>query len=168
MRGASLSILLLIAMFLLLPAAAQSPAVSSPNGPQGGGPDFRLFEAASALSSSLISWATVMFGGSILAVLSTSYQRPASLVVRFAYFCFIPAWVFLARSIYFGTRLESIKVAALFAKTPNMENLKESLNSDALSQLTNMEYGLSCFALWLIVYLSWWVFSKKGSEGKPI
>jgi hypothetical protein len=58
-------------------------------------PDLKVFEAATAFSNTLTSWAFVMIGGSILVILGTSYYRPAALWVRCAYFAFVPAWFFL-------------------------------------------------------------------------
>jgi hypothetical protein len=134
------------------PVVSNSVAVS---------PDLKLFEVAATLSTSLISWASVMFGGSILAILSASYHRPKSLWIRCAYFAFVPAWFCLAYSIYAGTRVESVHVAALYQKSPNLPSLKDSLNADALSQIFWMELGLAFLGAWLIVYLSWWVFNKE-------
>jgi hypothetical protein len=66
--------------------------------------EMKLLEGATALARTMTSWALVMIGGSILAVLGTGYYRPASLVVRCAYLAFIPAWSMLSASIYAGTR----------------------------------------------------------------
>ena len=140
-----------------LAAAAQTASAA---------PDMKFFEAATGLANSLTSWAFLMMGGSIVAILGTSYYRPRSLAVRCAYFAFIPAWFYLAWSIYAGTRVQSVYLAALFSRAPDIPQLKATLNGDALSQIRRMETGLGFFGLWLTVYLLWWVFNKEVKEGK--
>src|SRR5258708_35408735 len=62
--------------------------------------DVKLFEAATSLANTLTSWAFLMIGGSILAIIGTSYYRPAALWVRCSYLAFVPAWFFLSWSVY--------------------------------------------------------------------
>jgi hypothetical protein len=135
----------------VVPSAAQ----------QTSGPDLKLFEAATGLANTLISWALVMIGGSILAIIGTSYYRPAALWVRCSYLAFVPAWFFLSLSIYTGTRVQGVYLAALYSKHPNIDTFKYAVNDDAMSQIRWMEFGLACFGVWLMLYLAWWIFHKE-------
>jgi hypothetical protein len=127
-------------------------------------PDLKLFEAATLLANTLISWAFVMIGGSILAILGTGYYRPSTLWVRCSYLAFIPAWFFLALSVYTGTRVQGVYLAALYSKHPNIAVLKTTVNDDAVSQIQWMEIGLTCFGVWLTLYLLWWIFHKETAK----
>lgn len=127
-------------------------------------PDLKLFEAATAFSNTLTSWAFVMIGGSILVILGTSYYRPSALWVRCSYFAFVPAWFFLSWSLYAGTRVQGVYVAALFSAHPKLDELRARVNSDAAAQIQRMEIGLACFGIWLTLYLLWWIFNREGSK----
>jgi hypothetical protein len=128
-------------------------------------PDLKIFEAATGLANTLTSWAFVMIGGSILAILGTGYYRPSSLWIRCTYFAFVPAWFFLSWSVYAGTRVQSVYLAALFSAKPKIDVLKNALNTDSLAQIDRMEIGLGCFGVWLTLYIIWWIFNKE--EVKP-
>ncbi len=121
-------------------------------------PDLKIFEAATALANTLTSWAFVMIGSSILVVLGTSYYRPTSKLVRISYLMFLPAWGFLSWSVYAGTRVQSVYLAALYQRAPKVDMLKDVLNTDAIAQIDRMELGLLCFGVWLTSYLFWWIF----------
>jgi hypothetical protein len=130
------------------------------------GVDLKIFEAATSLANSLISWALVMIGGSILAILGTGYYRPEALWVRLSYLSFIPAWIALSSSVYAGTRVQSVYLAALFVAHPDLSSLKVTLNRDALAQIARMEWGLVWFGVWLAAYLIWWIFFGNRSPNK--
>ena len=140
---------------------AQTAQVASSGLQPAAGPDLKLFEAATGLANTLISWALVMIGGSILAIIGTSYYRPGALWVRCSYLAFLPAWFFLSLSIYAGTRVQGVYLAALYLKHPNIDMFKEIVNDDATSQIRWMEVGLVCFGVWLTLYLTWWIFHKE-------
>src|ERR1022692_2512549 len=121
--------------------AQTAPGAASSGTPLAGVPDLKLFEAAVSLANTLTSWAFVMIGGSILAILGTSYYRPKALWVRCGYFAFIPAWFFLSYSLYAGTRVQSVYLAALFQTNPQLDLLTKALNKDSLAQIDRMEIG---------------------------
>ncbi len=156
------ALLLLISAYSLY--AQTQPVVETAKPAQSNTSDMRLLEGATALAGTMTSWALVMIGGSILAVLGTGYYRPAVLLVRCAYLAFIPAWAFLSYSIYAGTRVQGVYLAALYSEHPNMTALKLAVNQDVLSQIRRMEIGLLFFGLWLSVYIMWWVFHKESTQ----
>ena len=131
---------------------------------QTGAPDLKLFEAATSLANTLTSWALVMIGGSLLAIVGTSYYRPAALWVRCAYFAFVPGWFFLAWSIYAGSRVQRVYMAALYSVHPKLDRLIGALNKDALAQIERMEIGLAFFGIWLMMYLFWWIFNNEAKK----
>jgi len=145
---------------------AQTAPVPASGGTQpAAASEMKLFEAATLLANTLISWALVMIGGSILAILGTGYYRPTALWVRCSYLAFIPAWFFLSLSVYAGTRVQGVYLAALYSAHPNITMLKSTVNDDAVSQIQRMEIGLACFGLWLTLYLLWWIFHKETTTG---
>lgn len=129
-------------------------------------PDLKLFEAATSLANTLTSWAFLMIGGSIVAIIGTSYYRPTALWVRCSYLAFVPAWFFLSWSVYAGTRVQGVYLAALYSAHPNVAVLKSAVNNDAVSQIQRMEVGLACFGVWLTLYLLWWIFHKETGKGE--
>lgn len=124
-------------------------------------PDLKLFEAATSLSNTLTSWSFVMIGGSILAIIGTSYYRPRATLVRVGYLAFAPAWFCLSWSVYEGTRVQGVYLAALFQQRPQLIQLRAALNQDALAQINWMGCGLLFFVVWLVIYLFWWVFNNE-------
>jgi hypothetical protein len=162
MRCACFAILYLAALTVCVSPAGAQTAVAAPPGA-----DLKIFEAATSFANTLTSWAFLMIGGSIVAILGTSYYRPSSLWVRCAYFAFVPAWFCLSWSIYAGTRVQGVYLAALYSRAPKIVDLKEALNNDAISQINRMEAGLAFFGIWLTIYLAWWVFNNERKEAKP-
>ena len=161
---------LLAVLFLFVAvgqAAAQIP-VSPPLGSAASAavPELRFLEAATAMANTLISWAYAMIAGSIIALLGTGYYRPAGRRTRLAYLAFLPAWLFLFRSIQSGTKIQGYYLGALLSKKPNFERLLVQVNDQALAQSDLMRYGLICFGLWLIVYLFWWIFNNEPTKEK--
>lgn len=159
---------LAIAVIVLVGAiscAAQTPGTpEQPSAAAKSPPDLKIFEAATGMANALTSWAFIMIGGSILAILGTGYYRPAALWVRCAYFAFVPAWFFLSWSVYAGTRVQGVYLAALFSRAPKVDVLKQTLNNDAIAQVDRMEMGLLCFGVWLALYLFWWVFNTEDKK----
>lgn len=124
------------------------------------------FEAAAAYSQTLMGWVLLVLGGSVVALLQRSYLRPESKGIRFTYLLFAFGWAFLARSIYFGTQVQQVRLAFLFTKTPKFPALRKALNLDLLRQVRSLEYGLLVFGLWLAIYLIWWIWTKQNLSEK--
>jgi hypothetical protein len=156
------AILALLAMVFHVCAMGQSAPDATKNASVAS--DMKLLEGATTLAGTMTSWALVMIGGSILAVLGTGYYRPPTLLVRCAYLAFVPAWGLLSWSIYAGTRVQGVYLAALYSEHPNLPHLKTVANSDVASQMWRMELGLVCFGVWLTVYIIWWVFHKESAQ----
>ncbi len=127
--------------------------------------DTAPFAAVAASAQTIMGWALLIIGGSVLALLQRSYVRSSRILLRLIYLLFVPGWIFLARSIYSGTRVQGVYLAALFVSHPDPRQLKFTINSDFADQIHNLRYGLLCFALWLLAYLIWWIFTTEDITG---
>lgn len=161
-----------VAVLLLCMAAGPSSAQIQASTSPGGAapvvvPELKFLEAATAMANTLTSWAYAMIAGSIIALLGTGYYRPAGRRVRLAYLAFLPAWIFLYRSIQAGTTIQGHYLGVLYSKSQKLleYHLKE-VNTAALDQASLMQKGLICFGLWLVVYVFWWVFNNEPTKEK--
>lgn len=108
-------------------------------------------------SKSLMDWGLALLGGSILAILSTSYMRPSRLEIRCAYLLFVPAWIVVGLSLNFGKTIEQRYIAAAL-NPDNSKKVLELVNSDYIDQLNMLSWGVGLLILWLAIYLLWWIF----------
>lgn len=134
---------------------------------QGGSSDKqngKAIEAAVSFAQSLAQWEFIIVGASMLVLIGTSYYRPSSIYMRRVYLLFLPAWACLGGSIYFGTQAQRVYLAYLLLSATTSEGATMALNHDMGSQIVWMRYGLGFFAIWLVVYLMWWIFDGKAGE----
>jgi hypothetical protein len=137
----------------------------------------KFFEAALSLAQSLSQWDLLILGGSLVVIVSTSYYRPKNLKVRAAYYLFIPTWLCLAVSLYAGIVVQRHYVAYLVAARPTRPNQPETpeiakeiseiaaATSDASRfQIYALEAALLFGALWLLIYIVWWIHSNQSGE----
>lgn len=124
----------------------------------------KFFEAAQALAQSVSQWDLLIVAGSLVVIVSTSYYRPGSRKMRTAYLLFLPAWSFLASSIYEGIQVQGSYVAYLVAARSNdskkIEQIAQTMNDATGLQIRMLECALLCLAVWLVVYIVWWVFAE--------
>jgi hypothetical protein len=128
--------------------------------------DSKFFEAAQTLAQSLSQWSLLIIGGSLIMVVSTSYRRPQNPRVRAAYFLFIPMWCCLAMTVYQGIVVQRSYVAYLVASrsTPTQQTLNgiaESITNATRNQILALESALLIGALWLLIYIVWWICSNQ-------
>jgi hypothetical protein len=123
----------------------------------------KAFEAAVSFSQSLSQWAYIVLGGSVACLLKDLKSRPSSRFVRHSFWAFIPGWFFLGRSIYQGMKVQGANIAYLMSPSPARDAVILSFNKYTASQLFSMKWGLGIFALWLVVFLIWWITQKDGS-----
>ena len=112
-------------------------------------------------SAKLVTWSLSIVGGSILIIISDSYFRPSNIYHRYFYFLFLLGWIFLAISMYHAfliTRRGMVK--ALYKDNPKLLTpIFEETNTSFKWQLRCFQWGLLCFGIWLVSYLTWWIFS---------
>ena len=131
--------------------------------------DSKFFEAAQALAQSLSQWDLLILAGSLVIIISTSYYRPKARWIRAIYFIFVPTWSFLAWSVYQGINVQRSYVAYLVATrgTPQpklLEQIAENMTSATRSQILGLEVALLFAAVWLLIYIVWWVFTNQPKE----
>ncbi len=117
-------------------------------------------------SNEYTSWALLIIGGSILAIVSTSYIRPVNEKIRLIYLLFLPGWASLIYSIYNGDLIirNYISLTLLNRNADgfvnNLAGISYDINLFLESQLDSFRFGLGFFSLWLLLFLMWWVFGK--------
>jgi hypothetical protein len=118
-----------------------------------------IFAAAASYSQSVAQWELAVMGGSLLIVVGSSHRRPASCLVRACYLLFLPGWLFLGASVWFASRVQRVYVGYLAFSAADLVGSVKAVNSDMLWQNRLMIAGFSCFLIWLVAYLLWWVFA---------
>jgi len=142
-------------IFILLFAGASSLADSqSPEDLNS-----KAFEGAVSLAQNLTQWAFLIFGGSVALLIGSSHRRPHGRL-KYFYFLFLPGWIFLAISLYWGRSVQGVYLAFLFQMNRNTSELRQAANHDAYWQTLTLEIGLGFFALWLLFYIFWWVLTE--------
>ncbi len=133
-------------------------------------PDDRLRDGLKSMaenSRNLMGWGLTLIGGSILAIVSTSYMRPLSRKIRFIYLLFIPGWVLVGCSLSYGDSISRSYTAATFMTgRQRLSEIGRAMNGDFFWQLTLFNYGLIVFSVWLVIYITWWVVVDLPSPGK--
>lgn len=122
------------------------------------------------MSAQLTTWALAIGGGSVAAVVGTSYFRPQTKRGRLVYLLFLPGWWFLGSSVYEGDQLARRYIASQLVRADLLKTIAEHMNSDFAHQRQMLGISLAIFSAWLVAYLLWWVFgswtvTEKG--GKP-
>jgi hypothetical protein len=130
----------------------------------------KFFEAVQSLAQGLSQWDLLIIAGSMVIIVSADYYRPAQRKMRLTYLIFLPSWILLALSIYQGTKLQGAYVAYLMAalrkdtdpqRAVIINSIVAKVNTEVLLQIRYLEVALLCLALWLVIYICWWVFSDK-------
>ncbi|RVU02822.1 hypothetical protein EOD41_02475 [Mucilaginibacter limnophilus] len=114
-------------------------------------------------SNRLITWSLSIAGGSILAMISTSYVRPEGIYL-YLYLLFPIGWILLSVSLYFGELATRIYIAGATVNNSSIEDIKQigrEADIKFARQLTYLRWGVFVFFLWLVSYLTWFVFLKK-------
>jgi hypothetical protein len=121
----------------------------------------KSLEAAVSFAQSLAQWEFVIIGSSVLLVVGSSHRRPESIRLRAIYALLLPAaWLSLAVSIYYGTRVQQVYLAYMLLPSTTIEGATRVLNGDLHREMFWMYAGLTALICWLMVYLAWWLFHK--------
>ena len=117
--------------------------------------------ALSAASTTLTGWCLGILGATVAGIGAGDFLRPGTSVRRI-YLLFIPGWVFLGVSIWYGDKVMRRLGAAAFMKDQaTLGTIAESMNSDYTAQRGWFECALLIFGLWLAIILVWWVVAKR-------
>lgn len=115
-------------------------------------------------SRELSELAMIVFGASVLTILSASYRRPFQLRTRMPYLLFVPGWVCIAYSLIHGNELSGSYLASLMVGPEHLRKIGRSMNDAYGDQRDFLLYGLAFFAIWLSLYIFSWVFQKRFYE----
>lgn len=117
------------------------------------------FGAAAEYAQSLIGWCLLIFGGTALAFLQSSYRRPDSRKWRFVLACPMPfCWASLGFSIYYGLQARGVHLSALFGARVSRTVLMDSIQDDLIQQRFFIETAIALAALWLLIDMAIWIF----------
>jgi hypothetical protein len=113
-------------------------------------------------SKQLELWASTIFAGSVLTILSTSYAKPKTLKGKLIYLIFIPSWLSVGISIYYSDYIQRLMLGSLFFddKQEIIEAFYKMHDSFRLQQ-SCFYFALFSFGSWLLTYLAWWIFVEK-------
>jgi hypothetical protein len=111
-------------------------------------------------SATMTTWALSTIGGSIAAIVSTSYLRPTGQRIRLIYLLYLPAWACLGFSIFWGHVLERRHIAAHFVPPTQLQKIAELMSDDYRYQQDFLAIGLGIFGIWLTCFLFWWVMGN--------
>ncbi|HLK04743.1 MAG TPA: hypothetical protein VKT53_09910 [Candidatus Acidoferrum sp.] len=161
MRAMIRAVRFLSPIFITLLAAVLTLADSKPSEELSS----KAFEGAVTLAQTLTQWTLLIFGGSVALLVGSSHRRPGGWI-KYAYFLFLPGWLFLGLSLYWGRSVQGVYLALLLQINQNITQLKQALNSDSYKQMRALEFGLGVFGVWLLVYLFWWILTdpKEGED----
>lgn len=128
----------------------------------------KAIEAFIKQSGDLKEIAIAIIGGTVLLILSTSFRHPDK-KVRKLYFIFIPVWLALGFSIFFGDFLQRNYISLLLIESTNKElltnvylkNVLSSMNSSYLWQQGLIMLSIFLLLIWIIIFLIWFVLLKE-------
>ena len=119
----------------------------------------RGLEATAEHANEVGAWSLAILAGSVAVIIGTSYLRPAMLIVRAFYLVFIPGWVLLVLSLYSARDVNAGYLASLLVAEKYLEQTTRCVNLALARQLDYLAVGTFFFALWLVGFLFWWIFS---------
>lgn len=110
-------------------------------------------------SGQLITWAFALAAGSVAVIVSTDYLRPSKRW-RLIYLLFLPAWIFVGLSVYYGNQISRRYMAAATGAKEHVVTIAQAINTDFACQQSMLDIALIFFAQWLVLFLCWWIFVK--------
>jgi hypothetical protein len=120
----------------------------------------QIVDSSAQLSASGLA----VFGETVAAVLGTSFRRPLALRWRLPFLLFLPGWFCLGMSLYLGNVISGRYLAATMVSPATLANIATRVNDEYANQRDWLFYSLTLFAIWLAVYLVYWIFIAKPKE----
>ncbi len=119
-------------------------------------------------SATLVNWSLAVIGGSVAAIIGSSYERPKKWRGRLMYLLFPLAWIFLGLSVCAAQQISGRLIAAQLVSDPEaIRNILIHMNNDFRCQWSMLGGGLSVLFVWLLWFLVWLIFwATEGSEKK--
>jgi hypothetical protein len=132
----------------LIAAVAKKPGADFNSSPPEA---ITVLKAVADYSGTLVSWALAWAGGSMVAFISTSYERPKTQKRRLIYLSFPFAWISLGVSVYLGQQISRRYLAAIVSSpgADVIDKILAEVNDEFIWQLRCTQLGLFFLALWL-------------------
>ena len=123
---------------------------------------YTALKAVADSAAQLVSLALALAGGSIVAMISTGYLQPNA-KWRYIYWLFLPAWLSVGVSVFYGHQISLRYLAAITGSPKNLPITSQAINTDFACQLRSFQIGIAFLAAWLVLYLFWWMYVQKPS-----
>lgn len=123
-----------------------------------------VFKDVQIFSESLRGLCVAVFGGSVLLLFGTTLRSSRHLLLRTKFLFLAPAWLCLASSIRESFSVGQHYLALLVPRTVDAARIKEieiQINGAVLTQIDHAMYAFGFLAVWLLLYLGWWIFQRQ-------
>lgn len=114
----------------------------------------QILDSSAQLSASGLA----VFGGTVAAILGTSYRRPIALRWRLPFLLFVPGWLCVGWSLYLGNVIAGRYLAATMIRQTDLMEIAGRINDNYADQRDWLLVSLLFFGTWLVIYLYYWVF----------
>lgn len=122
--------------------------------------------AISASSQQLVNLASAFLGGSVVLLIGTSHVSPPNKKLRSIYFLLVACWGFILASMFSGDSVLRNYLAAMVAKSPEKSiEIYAIANGNYADQLDYLRLAVLFFAIWLLLYMTWWTFFRESKAG---
>lgn len=108
----------------------------------------------------------LIIAATIAMIVSTSYFRPPRKLFRGIYLLFIPGWLLIAVSAYFGFGVTRGYMGLPMGRFDVLDCARDLIQSNFGWQIFFFQLGCGVFAFWLIGFLLFWIFDDKLSSKK--
>jgi hypothetical protein len=126
--------------------------------------DREAFEKISDYSQKMNDMILLIIAGSIAVLVGTSYVHPKG-NLRWPYILFPAGWCFLGLSMYHGLQVRASYLAYLISPRANSRlDWVSAINHEIALQVDLFQIGLTAFAIWLVLYVFWWIINPKEKE----
>lgn len=122
--------------------------------------------AISASSQQLVNLASAFLGGSVVLLIGISHVSPPNKKLRSIYFLLVACWGFILASMLSGDSVLRNYLAAMVAKSPEKSiEIYAIANGNYADQLDYLRLAVLFFAIWLLLYMTWWTFFRESKTG---
>lgn len=119
--------------------------------------DREAFEKISDSAQKINDMILLIVAGSLAVLVGSNYVHPM-MHLRWLYVLFPLGWSFFAASIDQGLEVRSTFLAYLVSPGGGTRaDWVQTLNTGLILQVRHFQFGLISFAVWLLVYVSWWI-----------
>ena len=95
-------------------------------------------------------------------LVGNSYISPKG-KLRWIYFIFILVWGCLLSANYFGVKVQRNYLALKLLQNVDAVVTKTEMNANLWCQIQCMEWALGFIAVWLLLYLFWWILCDEAA-----